>query len=306
MGAGGPQRFPQPSARPSSPSPTFSPVAQDVPGGGRPRGGWQTLEAQSRQFHVVLSDEASIACEMAPNTMMDYANQEWGLVMLTSCPRCQHTFQSPCCGPCCPSYPAQHAACPTTVGPIRCTTSAHTSAISLSGGYFSARNQLTPGSCCGGPRSPDPSPSLPLSFVLPSPPINPKPHVPLALHNASDLDLQRLSVTLRYLKSSGWYYEGLTWQESITLLAPTPPGTFLVRESSNPSYLFSLSVQAEKGPTSVRIHYINGYFRLDAEPSILPAVPLFDCVVKMIEYYIYTSQEPKPNRDLVSGYPSLL
>uniref|UniRef100_A0A0A9YZI6 Suppressor of cytokine signaling 2 n=1 Tax=Lygus hesperus TaxID=30085 RepID=A0A0A9YZI6_LYGHE len=235
---------------------------------------------------------------MAPHTMMDYANQEWGLVMLTSCPRCQHTFRSPCCGPCCPSYPAQHAACPTTVGPTRCTTSAHASTISLSGGCFSARN-LSPGSCCGGPRSPDPSPSLPLSFVLPSPPINPKPHVPLALHNASDLDLQRLSVTLRCLKSSGWYYEGLTWQESITLLAPTAPGTFLVRESSNPSYLFSLSVQAEKGPTSVRIHYVNGYFRLDAEPSILPAVPLFDCVVKMIEYYIYTSQEPKSNRDLV-------
>ncbi|CAB0010461.1 unnamed protein product [Nesidiocoris tenuis] len=238
---------------------------------------------------------------------------EWGLVMLTSCPRCQHTFRSSscCCHaqcPCSPSYPAVRPP------PISTTGGLQSSSRSAGCPARPCRRSHSPCFCSQSrcPGSPDPAPSLPLSFVIPCPPVNPKPHVPLALHNASEFDLHRLSVTVGRLKASGWYYEGLTWQESITLLSPTSPGTFLVRESSNPSYLFSLSVQAEKGPTSVRIHYVNGYFRLDAEPSILPAVPLFDCVIKMVEYYVCTSQEPKSNKDLVfldrsgSKYSSIL
>lgn len=251
--------------------------------------------------------------------------------MLTSCPRCQHTFRpQQCCGTLCrcsypfPSSPStanEHfegrtccsCANPSTSAESRLhpptLTTASVSPLRSNNRYASSRPptrksghfpfpnlNIFPANC--GPRSPDPSP-LPLSFVLPFPPVNPKPNVPLALQNASDLDLQRLSITVNRLKASGWYYEGLTWQESISILSPTSHGTFLVRESSNPSYLFSLSVQAEKGPTSVRIHYVNGYFRLDAEPSVLHAVPLFDCVVKMVEYYIFTSQEPKTNSDLV-------
>ncbi|XP_073975352.1 suppressor of cytokine signaling 2-like isoform X2 [Rhodnius prolixus] len=162
------------------------------------------------------------------------------LVMLTSCPRCQHTFRAPCCG-----LP-----------------------------------------------SPEPSPSLPLTFILPSPPINPKPYRHHSPHRP-EVDLERLSCTLRCLRISGWYFEGVNWQESIGLLAATKPGTFLVRDSSDPRYLFSLSIQrAANGPTSVRIHYRDGYFRLDAEPSLVPNIPIFDCVVKLIEYYVGMSSYP--------------
>ncbi|XP_014261519.1 suppressor of cytokine signaling 2-like isoform X2 [Cimex lectularius] len=161
--------------------------------------------------------------------------------MLTSCPRCQHTFRSPCCG--------------------------------------------------GG--SPEASPSLPLTFILPSPPISAKPTTKADLSQPSDLDLKRISATMKRLKASGWFYEGITWQESMSILASTKPGTFLVRESSDPRYLFSLSVQGLKGPVSVRIHYVNGYFRLDAEPALGPVIPFFDCVVKLVEYYIYTSNNSR-------------
>ncbi|RZF37200.1 hypothetical protein LSTR_LSTR016820, partial [Laodelphax striatellus] len=87
------------------------------------------------------------------------------------------------------------------------------------------------------------------------------------------------------LRTSGWYYEGLSWQESSNLLLPTTPGTFLVRDSSDPRYLFSLSVQTDRGPTSVRLHYADGHFRLDAEAKIIPLMPLFNCVVKLVQHY---------------------
>lgn len=63
-------------------------------------------------------------------------------------------------------------------------------------------------------------------------------------------------------------------------------GTFLVRTSSNPKFLFSLSVQTERGPTSVRLHYVNGYFRLEAQPHLYNAMPAFPNVIDLIQYYV--------------------
>jgi suppressor of cytokine signaling 2 len=107
----------------------------------------------------------------------------------------------------------------------------------------------------------------------------------------SDTDLVRLAATLRALRTSGWYYEGLSWQESAEALQSTSPGTFLVRDSSDPRFLFSLSVQTERGPTSVRLHYVCGQFRLDAEPRLAPLMPLFECVVRLVEYYIEATKD---------------
>ena len=175
--------------------------------------------------------------------------------------------------------------------------------------------------------SPQPSPSTPLSFVLPSttrtssllpfqwtmptsslsvtaassqqwpatgpwvlglqlPQAQTIPQVP-----QSDTDLVRLAATCKALRSSGWYYEGLSWQESAEALQSTAPGTFLVRDSSDPKFLFSLSVQTDRGPTSVRLHYVCGQFRLDAETRLAPQMPLFDCVVQLVEYYIEATKD---------------
>lgn len=127
-----------------------------------------------------------------------------------------------------------------------------------------------------------PSPAAaPWVFGLQMPPTQPIPQVP-----QSDTDLVRLAATMRALQTSGWYYEGLSWQESAEALQSTSPGTFLVRDSSDPRFLFSLSVQTERGPTNVRLHYVCGKFRLDAEPRLAPLMPLFECVVSLMEYYI--------------------
>lgn len=70
------------------------------------------------------------------------------------------------------------------------------------------------------------------------------------------------------------------------MLADSAPGTFLVRDSSDPRFLFALSVQTERGPTSVRLHYSGGRFRLDAEPRLAAMMPLFDGVVRLVEHYL--------------------
>lgn len=100
------------------------------------------------------------------------------------------------------------------------------------------------------------------------------------------------------------------------LLAKTAPGTFLIRDSSDPNYLFTLSLQTgkrilssfhslppfqemrnwtnkgihyvpERGPTSVRLVYYDGGFRLDAaDQRLIGALPSFPNVVQLVQYYV--------------------
>lgn len=109
----------------------------------------------------------------------------------------------------------------------------------------------------------------------------------------SATDLQRLSNTVRRLSACGFYYEGLALNEAAKALQSAPVGTFLVRDSADPRFLFALSVRTERGPTSVRIHYSQGYFRLDAEHTLQDAMPSFECVLELIDYYVRLSQTDK-------------
>lgn len=135
--------------------------------------------------------------------------------------------------------------------------------------------------------APEQSPSTPLSFVLPGGGLAVALEaVPRAESSGTpEADLRLLQATTQALKASGWYYEGFSWQESAATLRSAAPGTFLVRDSSDPRFLFSLSVQTDRGPTSVRLLYIAGGFRLDAEPHLAPTMPLFPCVLQLIEHY---------------------
>lgn len=172
------------------------------------------------------------------------------------------------------------------------------------------------GASCGSAPAvvPEQSPSTPLSFVLPGgvalagfaldllPMPVAVPQAPAAPEAASrspsptsaaavpdgtpEADLRLLQATTQALKSSGWYYEGFSWQESAATLRNAALGTFLVRDSSDPRFLFSLSVQTDRGPTSVRLLYIAGGFRLDAEPHLAPTMPLFPCVLQLVEHYV--------------------
>lgn len=136
-------------------------------------------------------------------------------------------------------------------------------------------------------RSPQASPSVPLAFVLPFPPL----YDSLFQENTKscETEQQRLSESVRLLQQSGWYHEGLTWQQSQEALKDKEPGTFLVRNSSDQRFLYSLSVQTEQGPTSVRLHYVCGKFRLDSEPYLSSLMPMFDTVIDLIVHYVKCS-----------------
>lgn len=124
-------------------------------------------------------------------------------------------------------------------------------------------------------------------------------HCPLPTLNAPvtsvgmNQDFHRISRTLELLNQSGYYYEELSWQKAASLLQRTDVGTFLVRPSSDSKYLFALSVQTDRGPTSIRIHYVQGQFRLDSEDCVSHLMPLFDCVVQLVEYYVQLSLSVK-------------
>jgi hypothetical protein len=60
----------------------------------------------------------------------------------------------------------------------------------------------------------------------------------------------------------------------------------LVRDSADPRYLYALSIQTERGPTSVRIHYTEGCFRLDADSLLAERLPKFRSVPDLIDFYV--------------------
>ncbi|KAI9563697.1 hypothetical protein GHT06_011161 [Daphnia sinensis] len=102
-----------------------------------------------------------------------------------------------------------------------------------------------------------------------------------------DDDLQRLSVVAHQLRLSGYYYGHLSWKESVQLLQNTKVGTFLVRDSSDARYLYALSLQTDKGPTSVRIHYSSRGFRLDASSTgMADHLPRFRTVLDLVDHYV--------------------
>ena len=130
------------------------------------------------------------------------------------------------------------------------------------------------------------------------------------------------------LDQCSWYYGALTWQESAHLLQDAEQGTFLVRDScsKDPSCRFSLSVQRRRedvwsesgrllraeGPTSVRIQFVNGEFRLDADGKIQDRMPRFPSVARLVGHYVQLSrrkgrrevlieQEEQEARGAVSG-----
>lgn len=106
-------------------------------------------------------------------------------------------------------------------------------------------------------------------------------------------DFDRLCVAVNNLHTSGWYHGAMTYTEAKRKLRHSNPGTFLVRDSSDPNYLFTLSVRTSRGTTSVRIEYENGKFTLDSEEALRRSAPSFDCVVKLLNHYMAAAKPPK-------------
>jgi len=135
-----------------------------------------------------------------------------------------------------------------------------------------------------------------VSLMSSSTPLSPTAHAQSHVSSPtppSTLDIEKiLHVSRVELSQCGWYYGKLSWHQSSELLADTEEGTFLVRDSQDPRFLYSLSLQrCKEGPTSVRISFARGKFSLDADDKIRCLMPQFDSIGSLISHYVSLEKE---------------
>ncbi|XP_071960802.1 cytokine-inducible SH2-containing protein-like [Antedon mediterranea] len=115
----------------------------------------------------------------------------------------------------------------------------------------------------------------------------------------TQLDVDSITRTNQILEESSWYHGSITYKQARQKLKDAKNGTFLVRDSLDPNYLYSVSVKTPRGATSVRIIYHRGKFALDCEDALKPYAPKFECVIKLLCHYISASTgKSKLHKDL--------
>ncbi|XP_056153023.1 suppressor of cytokine signaling 3-like [Lampris incognitus] len=120
---------------------------------------------------------------------------------------------------------------------------------------------------------------------------------------SSHAHYQQVMRALRKLQESGFYWGAVGGREASSLLRSEPPGTFLVRDSSDHHHFFTLSVQTARGTKNLRIHSEGGGFFLQPDPRSTHEPPQFDCVLKLIAHYMGKGSDAK-ERDEAAGGPA--
>ncbi|XP_075997257.1 cytokine-inducible SH2-containing protein-like [Genypterus blacodes] len=135
--------------------------------------------------------------------------------------------------------------------------------------------------------------------LLPAAPSSEAPHgmqtraapSPPCLQSAPPLwdptkDLKAIASNFCYLENSGWYWGAITAAQAHAALQHASEGAFLVRDSSHPMYLLTLSVRTARGPTSVRIQYTRAQFLLDSSSPAPPSLSSFPNVPSLVQHYM--------------------
>lgn len=99
----------------------------------------------------------------------------------------------------------------------------------------------------------------------------------------------RLAAVLERLEDSCWYWGDMDSAEAMQKLKHQPIGTYLLRDSTDSRHLLTLSVRTDKAMTNVRILFKRGRFALDSIEPVDKNMPNFDCVLKLIYYYVRVS-----------------
>lgn len=119
-----------------------------------------------------------------------------------------------------------------------------------------------------------------------TPPNNKKTEVMEEDRVEPDQDIEIITKNIELLNQCDYYYGSLSWIDAAHLLKQTKVGTFLVRDSEHHSYLYALSVQTRRGPTSCRIEYLNGRFKLDSSEELADKMPRFSNITDLIDHYV--------------------
>ncbi|XP_034529194.1 suppressor of cytokine signaling 2 [Notolabrus celidotus] len=120
-------------------------------------------------------------------------------------------------------------------------------------------------------------------------------------------DESRIALAMKDLRNTGWYWGSLTANEAKEILQDSSEGTFLVRDSSQRDYLFTISAMTSAGPTNLRIEYKHGKFKLDSVVLVKPKLKQFDSVVHLVEHYVHlsrTGDRPGASNSQPSGVPN--
>lgn len=99
-------------------------------------------------------------------------------------------------------------------------------------------------------------------------------------------DAERLEMVYGRLAQCGFYYGRLNIDAASERLRRAPVGTFLLRDSADERYLFSISVQTCRGTTSIRMLYHAGLFHLDCSREQEHLMPTFDCALRLVVHYV--------------------
>ncbi|KAK5934135.1 hypothetical protein CgunFtcFv8_014554 [Champsocephalus gunnari] len=116
-------------------------------------------------------------------------------------------------------------------------------------------------------------------------------------------DLRAIASNFCYLENSGWYWGAVTAAQAHAALQEASEGAFLIRDSSHPLYMLTLSVRTARGPTSIRIQYSGAQFLLDSSSPARPSLSSFPNVPSLVQHYMgpgRKAEEGKPQ-----GLPSL-
>uniref|UniRef100_A0A3Q2PVW8 Cytokine-inducible SH2-containing protein n=1 Tax=Fundulus heteroclitus TaxID=8078 RepID=A0A3Q2PVW8_FUNHE len=99
-------------------------------------------------------------------------------------------------------------------------------------------------------------------------------------------DLRAIASNFCYLENSGWYWGAITAAQAHAALQEAPEGAFLVRDSSHPLYMLTLSVRTARGPTSIRIQYSGAQFLLDSSSGARASLSSFPNVPSLVQHYM--------------------
>lgn len=107
---------------------------------------------------------------------------------------------------------------------------------------------------------------------------------------SSKAQYQMVLSTLHKLQESGFYWGPISGKDANALLASESTGTFLIRDSSDNRHLFTLSVKTVSGTKNLRIQSDSTSFFLQTDPKNIQSVPHFDCILKLVHYYMPQSK----------------
>ncbi|XP_029907203.1 cytokine-inducible SH2-containing protein [Myripristis murdjan] len=109
-------------------------------------------------------------------------------------------------------------------------------------------------------------------------------------------DLRAIASNFCYLENSGWYWGAISAAQAHAALQEASEGAFLVRDSSHPLYMLTLSVRTARGPTSIRIQYSGAQFLLDSSSPARPSLLSFSSVPSLVQHYMGPGRDVEGRR----------